>query len=276
MNTFPRLFVKLGAQRGVILMAAAISIAMTVSLGGWQLRRAALKEQLAAQISERNALPALENTALNASHFVAATRDEATWLQRRASLQGRWLHEYTVFLDNRSMQVGGSQRVGFYVATPLAIDAGNRVIWVQRGWVPRDFLDRSKLPVLSEDGQLVIVQGRLIANVSKAFEMKSDARDSVAAPSESQTSASSRPSRIWQNLPILSLGSNELLPMAVLQTAPEVEKDMLLRAWPAADSGMAKHYGYAFQWFALSALISVLYVWFQLIAPRRRAKSKNP
>lgn len=264
------------AQSWLILSVAVISMAATAFLGGWQLRRAAFKEQLAAQITERNALPALDHIALNAANFVAASREEATWLQRRASLQGRWLHEHTVFLDNRPMQVASSQRVGFYVATPLAIEAGNRVIWVQRGWIPRDFQDRSKLPALAQDGQLVTVQGRLIANVSKAFEMKSDARDSVAAPSGSQTSASSRASRIWQNLPVVSWGSKELLPMALLQTAPEVEKDSLLREWSAADSGVAKHYGYAFQWFALSALISVLYVWFQLIAPRRRAKSKTP
>jgi surfeit locus 1 family protein len=30
-----------------------------------------------------------------------------------------------------------------------------------------------------------------------------------------------------------------------------------------------KHYGYAFQWFALSALIIGLYAWFQLPRPRR-------
>jgi surfeit locus 1 family protein len=249
---------KFRAQQWVILIAAVISIAITASLGAWQLRRAAFKEQLAAQILQRNQLPALENTALNASNFIAATRNEDTWLQRRASLQGRWLHAHTVFLDNRTMQVSGSQRVGFYVATPLAIEGGNRVIWVQRGWVQRDFQDRSKLPVLAEGTDVVTVPGRLMAQVSRAYEMKNAA------------SAPTGPSRIWQNLPTVNVGSKELLPMALLQTAPEMEKDGLLRDWPAADTGVAKHYGYAFQWFALSALLVVLYVWFQLIAPRRQ------
>jgi surfeit locus 1 family protein len=249
---------KFRAQQWIILIAAVISVAITASLGAWQLRRAAYKEQLASQISQRNELLALENTALNASNFVAATRDEDTWLQRRASVQGRWLHEHTVFLDNRAMQVSGSQRVGFYVATPLAIEGSNRVIWVQRGWVQRDFQDRSKLPVLPESADVVTVQGRLIAQVSRAYEMK-----------DSDPSAS-RPSRIWQNLPAVSLGSKALLPMALLQTAPEMEKDGLLRDWPMPDTGVAKHYGYAFQWFALSALLVILYVWFQLIVPRRK------
>jgi surfeit locus 1 family protein len=131
--------------------------------------------------------------------------------------------------------------------------------------VQRDFQDRTRLPTLPETTATVSVQGRLLASVSKAYEMQagSDAAQNAA-------SASARPSRIWQNLPTVALGSKELLPMALLQTAPEAEKDGLLRDWPALDAGVAKHHGYAFQWFALSALLVVLYVWFQLIAPRRR------
>lgn len=258
MNALP----KFGAQQWLVLMVAVVCVAITASLGAWQLRRADFKEQLAAQISERNTLSALENTALNASNFIAATRDENTWLQRRANLQGRWLHEHTVFLDNRPMQISGSQRVGFYVVSPLAIEGSNKVIWVQRGWVQRDFQDRTKLPVLAESADIVAVQGRLIAQVSRAYEMKESA---PASPS-----TSTRPSRIWQNLPNVPFGSKELLPMALLQTAPEAGQDLLQRDWPAADTGVAKHYGYAFQWFALSALFVILYVWFQLIAPRRK------
>jgi surfeit locus 1 family protein len=268
---------RFGWQRWLILLVTLACVALTASLGAWQLRRAASKEQLAAQISQRNELQALDSTALNASNFIAAKStgkdDENTWLQRRAVLQGRWMHEYTVFLDNRPMLVAGSQRVGFYVATPLAIDGSNRVIWVQRGWVQRDFQDRTHLPTLPETTATVSVQGRLLASVSKAYEMQSgsDAAQNPAASSAAGSAiANPRPLRIWQNLPIVSFGSKELLPVALLQTAPEAEKDGLLRDWPAANTGLAKHHGYAFQWFALSALLVVLYVWFQLIAPRRR------
>jgi surfeit locus 1 family protein len=255
---------RLGWQQCLILLVTLACVALTASLGAWQMRRAAYKEQLAAQISQRNKLPALDNTALNASNFIAATRDEDTWLQRRAALQGRWLHEHTVFLDNRPMRVQGSQRVGFYVATPLALEGSNRVIWVQRGWVQRDFQDRARLPVLPEDTATVVVSGRLLTNVSQAYEMK------AAEPGQKAATTEARPSRIWQNLPVVKLSSKELLPMALLQTAPEADKDDLLRDWPAADTGVAKHHGYAFQWFALSALLVVLYVWFQIITPRRR------
>jgi surfeit locus 1 family protein len=37
-------------------------------------------------------------------------------------------------------------------------------------------------------------------------------------------------------------------------------------------SGVAKHHGYAFQWFGLSGLIALLYVWFQIVQPRRQKR----
>src|SRR5437868_3343803 len=61
---------------------------------------------------------------------------------------------------------------------------------------------------------------------------------------------------------------------AAVQTAASVD-DGLLRHWPPPELGLHKHYGYAFQWFALCALILVLYVWFQLIRPRLRHQQQS-
>jgi surfeit locus 1 family protein len=249
---------RFGRSQWLIFIVAIACMGITASLGVWQLRRAAYKEQLAEAISNKNTQVAGTNKALNAIDLVALKQND--WLHRRVQLQGRWLHEHTVFLDNRPMQVARSQRVGFYVATPFAIEGGNRVIWVQRGWIARDFQDRSRLPTLPESSDLIIIQGRLVSQISRVYEMKS------VAPNPPGTGVS----RIWQNLPVIHFDSKVMLPMAMLQTAPDLGNDPLLREWPAADTGVAKHYGYAFQWFALSALILVLYVWFQLISPRSK------
>jgi surfeit locus 1 family protein len=56
-------------------------------------------------------------------------------------VQGRWLPVAPVFLDNRQMD----GRPGFFVLSPLQLDRGD-VVLVQRGWVPRDMQDRSRLP----------------------------------------------------------------------------------------------------------------------------------
>jgi surfeit locus 1 family protein len=253
------------------LIAAVVCVVITASLGVWQLRRAAYKEQRAQQIQNRDQLPALDGAALSRIDGAAnkgpdSQGADSSWLQRRAILEGRWLHAHTIFLDNRPMHISGSQRVGFYVVTPLQLEGRAELIWVQRGWVQRDFQDRTKLPALPQTSDRVRVEGRLMAEASRAYEMSSSQTATDSATTQT------RPSRIWQNMPVVPMPGKTLLPMVLLQTVPDTDNDGLQRGWPAPDTGVAKHYGYAFQWFALSALFVILYVWFQLIAPRRRAQ----
>jgi len=266
-------------ERWIILAAALFGVALTTSLGLWQMRRAAYKEGLAAELVERaqrglvqgSMLRALTRSsgASNEHRDERGGRDRPEWLGRQAQIDGRWRHEYTVFLENRLMQVAGSPRVGFYVLTPLQVEGGDDLIWVQRGWVQRDFQDRARLPGLPELRERVTVHGRLIEQASRAYEM-SQVKAAPAGVAD-QGSPDPRAGRIWQNLPSAWLTSAHVLPMVLLQTQPEAAEDGLLRNWPVPDAGVAKHHAYAFQWFALSALLVILYVWFQLIAPRRRA-----
>jgi surfeit locus 1 family protein len=63
----------------------------------------------------------------------------------------------------------------------------------------------------------------------------------------------------------------QLLEVTLLQSGTASEG--LLREWPLVASGVEKHHGYAFQWFGLSGLIALLYVWFQIVQPRRKKQS---
>ena len=65
-----------------------------------------------------------------------------------------------------------------------------------------------------------------------------------------------------------------LRPLSVQQAdGAAADADGLLRHWPAPAFDVHKHYGYAFQWFALAALITGLYVWFQLVRPRLKRRA---
>ena len=62
----------------------------------------------------------------------------------------------------------------------------------------------------------------------------------------------------------------KLRPMSLMQAqADDTRHDGLARQWPEPAADVAKHHGYAFQWFALSALVVGLTLWFQVIRPRR-------
>ena len=56
----------------------------------------------------------------------------------------------------------------------------------------------------------------------------------------------------------------------VLQTGAPSEG--LRRDWPEPTTGVDKHYGYAFQWFGLCALIALLFLWFQVVRPFYRSR----
>jgi surfeit locus 1 family protein len=170
-------------------------------------------------------------------------------------LEGRWHHEATVFLENRTM----NGRTGFFVVTPLLQDGNSSSIVVVRGWVPRRLDDRTALPVLAETDEWVRVKGRLAPPPSKLYDF-----------GEAGTG------RIRQNIDLQAYGAEwslRLWPVSVQQIEAESANPELLRDWPVVGSDVHKHYGYALQWFGLASLLLILYVWFQFIAPWRKRRS---
>jgi len=235
---------RLHSRRFWLLTLAAVLVAgVTFSLGQWQLRRAAQKEAVQAAIEAKKRLPALDGRAL------VATKNIADEVYRRVAVQGVWQSAHTVYLDNRPMR----GRTGFWVMTPLALQGTGKMILVQRGWVPRDFTDRTRLPEVATPAGLVMVEGRIAPPPSKLYQFKGV----DVGP-------------IRQNLDLAAFRLETgfpLLEASLLQTGALSEG--LLREWAAPNLGVDKHHGYAFQWFGLCGLVVMLYVWFQMILPFR-------
>ncbi len=242
----------------LITLAAVLTMALTASLGRWQLARAAHKQALQAAIDERASRHPLSSAQLLTAS--SGADDSGPLLHRPVHLQGRWLAEHTLFLDNRQMY----GRPGFFVLTPLRLGPpGAAVVLVQRGWVPRDFQERSRLPDIATPAGPVQLDGRLAGSPARLYEFAATTADPPG------------PSRIRQNLDVVAFAAETglpLLPLTVVQTGSSEGGAGLARDWPAVDNGVSKHYGYAFQWFGLCALVAILYVWFQLI--RRFARPR--
>ena len=240
----------LNARGWIVLVAAVATAAVTARLGVWQLSRAAQKEALQAALDERMRLPPLGTAEL------ARTDTEAAAQHHRAvAVEGRWVAGHTVYLDNRQM----NGRPGFFVVTPLLLADGTAVV-VQRGWLPRDPVDRTRVVEPPTPGQDVRLVGRIAPPPGRLYEFDGAQQGAIR-----------------QNLDMSAYGlqvGRPLRPLSVVQEDGPGAKsaaDGLSRQWsrPAAD--IHKHHGYAFQWFALSALVIGLYVWFQLVRPRRLA-----
>ncbi len=223
----------------LLTVAAVLGVAAALSLGRWQLSRAAQKEVLQAHRDAQAGLERLDGGKL------ALLANPALMLDREVALRGHWIVQQMVFLDNRQM----NDKQGFYVVTPMQLEASAGVILVQRGWVARNFLDRTALPEVQTPKGTVDIVGRIVPPPSKLYELGAD-----------------QPGRIRQNLDLSKFRTETGLPLlavSVQQMGPA--SDGLLRDWPRPATGVEKHYGYAFQWFALSALITILYVWFQVV-----------
>ena len=238
-------------RRWVVLVAALLTAALTARLGIWQLDRADQKIRALEALRSRAALPPLPAAELARDAAAAAAQSN-----RLIELQGQWIAERTIYLENRQMD----DRPGFYAFTPLLLDDGSAVL-VQRGWLPRDPADRTHLIAAPPPAGRVRVQGRIALNPGRLFEFSAAASGVIR-----------------QNLDIQAYARETALPLrpvsVVQQDGAAAPQDGLLRHWPAPASDVQKHYGYAFQWFALSALALVLYAWFQLILPYRARRQR--
>lgn len=235
-------------------VAALFFAGLGLYLGFWQLGRAAQKEAMQVAMQSQASLEPLDASAL------AQTAALAPVLYRPVHVAGSWDATHTVYLDNRQMD----GKVGFFVMTPLRLQATGQVVMVQRGWIGRNFEVRAQVPAVLTPEGVVWVDGQMAPPPSKLY-----------APGAPGVGV------IRQNLDLVEFRRETGLPLAdftIRQNGPSSEG--LRRDWPAIALGVEKHYGYAFQWFAMAALIVGLYLWFQffrrLTARFQEARSHVP
>jgi surfeit locus 1 family protein len=211
---------------------------LTAWLGHWQLDRAQQKRDLEARYESMARLPA-----------VALTAFPADWqglFYRRARASGVFDAPHQIFIDNRIYR----DRPGYHVVTPLRLPGG--AVLVNRGWLPAA-ADRSTAPHAPPPAAMQTMEGILVPAQSRFLEL----------------SANSDQGPVWQNLDWKRYRAwyrPDLPDVLLLQTSPS--NDGLIRDWPRPDLGIARHLGYAVQWFSMTAAIVVLYLYFGLWKPR--------
>lgn len=239
-------------------LAMLLGVAVTVALGLWQLDRAAQKSAWhAAQQAQAHAA-VLEAQGLRA--LLQSTADPVAALQqRRIRLQGQWLPAHAVYLDNRQMQ----GRPGFYVLMPLQLEQGDTVL-VQRGWIARNFQERQALQAIETPSGLVQIEGVLTGAPARTYALADGDAPDAQQPQIRQN----------LNLPDFAKATGlALWPVTVQQTGAPSEG--LQRDWPQPSSGIATHHGYAFQWFAIAAVLACMLLWFQWLQPARARRLHN-
>lgn len=270
------------------LALLGVVAAVCVSLGMWQLQRAAERDALHAAIERGRQQPAVV--------LSAASRPADLIAWRPATAQGRWSVEHTVLLENRNL----NGRPGYWVATPLLLEpAGQRAVLVLRGWLPRDMAAAGATPAIPDnaaEGGMIQVQGELLSHVPRIFELwqwaggRSGGLPAVVPPPNHVTP-------VVQNLQLAELAQAtglQFLPTVLAQTAeskplapagaqlaagPAQDRldtsppahAPLQREWPGPSLDSDQNRGYALQWFSFAGIagIAALFIVRSLLQKRR-------
>lgn len=267
-------------------------VALTGRLGLWQLDRAAQKEALHQQITQRAALAPLEGAA-------ALARDAAgvqAQLYRPIRVQGHWEAGRGWFLDNRQMGGASGSQPGFIALGVLRLRDGSALL-VQRGWVPRDAQDRSRVPALPLPPGEVTLLARVAPWPSRLAELGGAAaqgpiRQNVEPTAlAAETGLALRSDLSLAELPaVASQGGAQSDTMAAANAAKAshagaaplalnrgatADPTPLRRDWPLPAADIHKHLGYAAQWFGFAALMAGLWLWFQVLRPWRSTRHER-
>ncbi len=238
------MFRQLVLSRPTATIAALIVCLAGLALGYWQVQRMHQKLDLAYEVAQKERGEVLYANAKTWS------LDEA--VHHRMIAKGVYIADKTIWLENRPHPMGRDPKtgvaVGFYVMTPLLLNGSNKIIWVNRGWVPRDGLDREKLPVLVTPEKTVDVEGVVFEHPARVMSV-----GNLGPEAEKK--------KIQQNLDVKAQESYlgiEHLPF-ILREVSDID-DGLSRQWAPLATGAEKHQGYAFQWFSLSALAVIFWL----------------
>ncbi len=216
-----------------LLLFFVLFFPLTISLGFWQLSRAAEKEQITNALEERRSqLPReLGNVDMTG---------DVNYLPVVAS--GRFDSTRYFLLDNRVR----NSRPGYEVLAPFQLDRSGQWILVNRGWIA-GYQDRTRLPeVVLPEGEQVI-RGYLY--------------QTPGAPGyrvgEEIWRGSWPETVIYPDLEPLQqrLG----LPLAPYRLRLDADSPAALEVgWEIINVSPEKHRGYAVQWFMMAAALLVL------------------
>ena len=164
---------------------------------------------------------------------------------QKLEAEGVFDAEHQFLLDNIIL----NSRYGHYVLTPLVYSDDEPALIVNRGWIERTGsepdpaaieLDRSRLTVRGRVGSLPRAGYRMGVSIESPTTWPQHA----VYPTLDELAA--------------SLG-HEVQPFVLLM---DPDDDFgLVRHWVPEEMGPGRHYAYAFQWFAMSAVLAGLLAW---------------
>lgn len=215
-------------------LIALVLLPVLLVLGNWQLQRAEEKRSAQAALEQRSHEPPV------------ALRDLPAQppLYRRVAVRGRFDNARTLLLDNRIH----NGRFGYEVIAPFAVDNDDRVLLIDRGWVPGDPARLQRPSIAPLEGEVAVV-GSVYRDTGR-FGVAT-ALDEKGWP------------RVIQNLHIDALQTvlGQPLHPFVLRLEADAPGAFIVD-WRIYNAGFGpeRHVAYAVTWFAMAATLAVAWL----------------
>ncbi|MGI9247249.1 MAG: SURF1 family protein [Steroidobacteraceae bacterium] len=224
-------------QAWAFLLTAA-AVAAFVALGSWQLERGREKRAMVDSFSRGSRTSVV---------LTGSVRLDALPRYQHIEVTGSYDPAHQVLIDNMPSQAGFP---GYRVLTPLARAGSDKVLLVDRGWVPLG-ASRAVLPAVAVAAGPRVVTGRLDGLPQPGVRV-----GQAGVPGDThwpRVLNFPRPQDVEQALgrPVES---------RILLLDPTAEEGYE-RVWrPAMGFGPERHLGYAIQWFVFALVAVVLFV----------------
>jgi surfeit locus 1 family protein len=223
------------APRLLTTLLALVLIALLISLGRWQLRRADEKRVLFDSFAAGT--EATRQIDLGTPRLPRYQHIEAS---------GHYDQARQILIDN----MVNADRAGYFVITPFALMDGGWVL-VNRGWVPLG-ASRAVLPTIPVAGDTRRLRGRADNLPSAGIQLGTRA---MLAPPYPVVAAFPNHAEL-----VRLLGESSWTKATDLVLLDPAEPDGYVRNWAPPGFPPMRHLGYAVQWFALALTLFVLYV----------------
>lgn len=255
-----------------LILLPLLSIFM-VSLGSWQLRRAAEKQTMLTQITQAAAHPVQR---FNAQQLAATPSDNLRY--RRILIRGSWIADKGVFIDNRIHQ----GKPGYWLIMPLKlsepsesnlahIDTAARarlslttpavkptakpavrpkppvIVLINRGWFPKQLGQTPQLNNIPTSTVELDLQGQVLDHLPRFISLESTPNTPIGG--------------VWQNFSVQryqEISGLNTLAFIVQQDQPS--NDGLLQDTFTPTLDPDKNRGYAYQWFSFAAIAGIAFL----------------
>jgi surfeit locus 1 family protein len=212
-----------------------VLLALLISLGRWQLRRA----------DEKHALWASFAAGTDGSQRIDRSTPKIP-RYRHVEAEGRYDQTRQILIDN----MFNAEHAGYYVITPFALTGGGWLL-VNRGWVPLGAY-RETRPAVPVGGEMRRIRGRADNLPAPGIQMGVRA---ALAPPFPVVAPFPDVAEISQ---LLHEQNWSLAAETVLLDADQ--PDGYTRNWLPPGFPPMRHIGYAVQWFGLAVALMVIYV----------------